>query len=363
MIKILHFVSKMDRGGQETFIMNVYRNIDRSKIQFNFLCTTSTPADYDNEIFSLGGHIYYLPPLKVNKGVRKYIQQIKDISLWLKNNKEKFDFVHLHTYHALDVYVHLKAFRIAKVENVIIHSHNTQGPHVYLHKFFRIWNNVFFKFTPLACSREAGIWLFNKKNIEVIYNGVEVQQFKFDENRRIEVRNELGLTNEIILGHVGRFNYQKNHDFLINVFEKYHKKNENSVLLLIGKGEREDEIKELVINKNLTDSVKFLGTCSNVNEYLSAFDLFVFPSLFEGLSVVLVEAQLNGLKILANTNTTDDAIISDNIMLLDIDSEEKWIKIIEKSDMKRTNNIDFDKFDIKNTVKKIENIYFKKMNY
>ena len=356
MIKVLHFVSKMDRGGQETFIMNVYRNLNRNKIQFNFLCSENVVGDYDNEIDNLGGKIFYLPSLRVNKGVRKYLQKIYDISSWLKNNREKFDIVHLHTYHALDVYVHLKAFKLANVNKVIIHSHNTQGLHVLLHKFFRKWNNLFFKFTPLACSKEAGIWLYNKENVEIIYNGIDIDNFRFDQSKRQLLKKQLGLTNEVVLGHVGRFNYQKNHEFLIKVFERYHEINPNSILLLIGKGEKESDIKKMVDDRKLTKYVRFLGTCSNVNEYLSVFDIFVFPSLFEGLSVVLVEAQVNGLKILANKNTTSDAIISDNVDLLRLD-ENEWVEVIKKTNFARTNNINFNKFDVKQTAKRMENIY------
>lgn len=362
MIKVLHFVTVMDRAGQETFIMNVYRAADKSKYRFNFLCDTHRKGDYDDEINELGGGIFYLPERKNNHGFKRYKEEISLLKEWLISNKEEYDCVHLHTHHALDVWAHLEACRQAKVENIIIHSHNTTGENIGLHKIARIFNNVFYRFNKLACSKDAGDWLFGKSqrnNVSVIYNGIDINEFKYSENNRNKIRKEFNLVNKTVIGHVGRFAKQKNHSFLLDVFSSYHQMNPYSVLMLVGKGELEEEIKEKVKELNLEDSVIFTGTRDDVGALLSAFDIFVFPSIFEGLGIVLIEAQVNGLSVITNSNIPKEAIISDSVTLLPIKSVENWANCINMLSEKRTNNIDYDKFDVKNTSKQILDIYDK----
>ena len=362
MIKVLHFVSKMDRAGQETFIMNVFKNIDRSRIQFNFLCSLPDKGDYDDEIKSLGGHIYILPTSNENGKFSKYISEIAVIKNWLENNRDKYDVVHLHTYHALDVWVHLEACRRANVSKVIIHSHNTNAPHPQLHKLMR-WICNRYSFTRFACSPEAGIWMYGKRAVDsgkvtVVYNGIDVSEFKYSEETARLYKEELGVAGRTVLGHIGRFNYQKNHEFLLEVFDEYLKKDPGAVLLLIGKGELEDVIKEKAESLKITESVRFLGTRDDIPNLLNAMDCFVFPSHFEGLSVVLVEAQCNGLSIVANNNTASEAIISDGLYLLPLESKQEWAEKILQIAGKRTDNIVADKFDIKKTVRLLTEKYF-----
>ena len=365
MIKALHFVTVMDRAGQETFIMNVYRSADRTKYKFVFLCDTNRKGDYDDEIIELGGEIYHLTERINNHGIKRYREEISLLKNWLLNNKDKYDCVHLHTHHALDVWAHLEACRQAKVKNVFIHSHNTSGKNVHLHKIARAINNTFYSFNKLACSEAAGDWLFGKrerKNVTVIYNGIDVNEFKYSESNREKIRNEFNLGYKTVLGHVGRFSEQKNHTFLLDVFSKYHKTNPDSVLMLVGKGELENEIKEKIKTLGIGDSVIFTGIREDVGALLSAFDVFVFPSLYEGLGVVLIEAQFNGLPIITNSNISKESIISDNAFLLPIDSIDPWVSCIEKHSGNRTNNIDYNKFDVSRTSKQILDIYDRIVN-
>lgn len=362
MIKVLHFVTVMDRAGQETFIMNVYRAADKSKYRFNFLCDTHRKGDYDDEINELGGGIFYLPERKNNHGFKRYKEEISLLKGWLISNKEEYDCVHLHTHHALDVWAHLEACRQAKVKNIIIHSHSTTGENIGLHKIARIFNNVFYRFNKLACSKDAGDWLFGKSqrnNVSVIYNGIDINEFKYSENNRNKIRKEFNLADKTVIGHVGRFTKLKNHTFLLDVFSSYHQINPNSVLMLVGKGELEEEIQKRVKELNLEDSVIFTGTRDDVGALLSAFDIFVFPSIFEGLGIVLIEAQVNGLSVITNSNIPKEAIISDSVTLLPIKSVENWANCINMLSEKRTNNIDYDKFNVKNTSKQILDIYDK----
>lgn len=302
MIRVLHFVSKMDRAGQETFIMNVYRHLDRRSIQFNFLCSDSTPGDFDPEISALGGKMFCLPAARRTGGLGRYWDEIGVIAAWLRGHRADYDIIHIHTYHALDVFVHLEAARQAGVQNIVIHSHNTSGPHPAVHRVFR-WINSLYSFESAACSAEAGEWLFGRRRVRrgkvrVIYNGIDVKRFAFDPTAADQVKKELGLAGETVVGHVGRFNRQKNHEFLIRVFEEYARIDPASVLLLIGKGELLEEVKAQVDALGLTGRVKFLGSRDDIPRLMSAMDVFLFPSLFEGLPVVLAEAQASGLKCL-----------------------------------------------------------------
>lgn len=374
MIKILHCVSKMDRAGQESFIMNVYRNINRECFQFCFLCTDHSKGDFDDEIFEYGGEIYYLPQNPIRNGLKRYLKDIEILTEWLKNNKHFFDIIHLHTYHALDVFVHLEAARRAKVKRVVIHSHNTNAPHKGLHFIFRVINNLY-KHERLACSVDAGIWLHGKindvkKNIEVVYNGINVPSYRYSEEIKREYIEKLNLNGKKIVGHIGRFNYQKNHDFIIQIFEKGIQMDNDLVLLLIGKGECQDEIKELVRAKKLEKHVMFLGTRDDIPQLLSAMDVLLFPSLFEGLSVVLVEAQASGLPCLISDNIlpNEENIVPAIFEKCNLNESpsvwaERLISILNKEYSRQEANriMEQSHFNISHTVKFFEDFYSKQM--
>lgn len=304
MIRVLHVVSKMDRGGQETLIMNIFRRIDHSKVQFCFLCSLHAKGDYDQEIHELGGAIYYLPETQEHKWPFNYYYSMKTRVRWLTANKDKFDIIHVHTYHALDVLLNLEACREACVKKVIIHSHNTCGPHKLLHYGCRFLSN-FYSYKKFACGVSAAKWLFgskpvNERSVTIVNNGIDTGLFKYDSDTRKKYRKDLGLRNKTVIGHIGRFELQKNHEYLIDIFEEYHKINPNSVLLLVGRGSLEMRIREKVNHKGLTDNVRFLGVRNDVPSLLSAFDLFLFPSLHEGLSVCAIEVQSSGLPIITS---------------------------------------------------------------
>lgn len=367
MVRILHFVSKMDRAGQETFIMNIFRFADRDKYEFLFLCNKTEVGDYDAEITELGGHIYYLPIIKYKNGLDKYKQQINNLYKWLKDNKEKYDIVHLHTYHALDVWVHLEACRRAGVDRIVVHSHNSSGQHPLIHKIMR--NTFrFYRFQKLACSLDAAKWMYGKKAVDcnevrIILNGINTEAFKYSEDHRKTVRDKLGIYNKRVLGHIGRFNAQKNHKFLISSFYEYSKLDEDAVLLLIGKGELEQDIIDQIHNLGLEEKVMLLGTRDDILELLSAMDLFVFPSLYEGLSVVLIEAQCNGLTILCTDNLSPETVISKGMHLLAVDSPSLWSKSIKENIGVRVevDDSEIKHVDVHNTSKELLALYEKMM--
>lgn len=323
-IKVLHVVSKMDRAGQETFIMNVYRHIDRQKIQFDFLCSDSTAGDYDNEIRSLGGQILYLHQSKINIPYVTYLGVIRSYMRFFREHPE-YKIAHFHNYHAFGVLLQVLGAKLGRVKHIFVHSHNTNAPHPTLHKISKQLLKLF-DIKRVACSEPAGQWMFGSKcnDFIVLKNAIEPSLFVFNAKDRERIKDELCLQDKKIILHIGRFNYQKNHMFLLRLYEQIHKKCPNTRLLLVGRGELEEQVRKWVHDKNLDDAVSFLGIREDIPALLSASDLFVFPSLFEGLSVVLVEAQANGIDILATPNLAKETIYAKNVYQIPLNSIDSW---------------------------------------
>ena len=288
MIRILQCVNDMHRAGLETMLMNYYRNIDREKIQFDFLTHRPQRSDYDDEIESLGGKIYYAP--------RLYPQNYPKYFKWMKqffSEHPEYKIIHSH----IDAmsYLPLKAAKKANIPVRIAHSHNTA-----IDRDFKYLLKTYFRFKLpkvanyyCACGKEAGEFLFPGKEYMYVPNAIEIDRFLFNENVRMKKRRELGIKDEIVIGHIGRMSYQKNHKYLIDVFAEILKKKNDSILLLIGVGEKLDDIKKYVEKLGLSEQVRFLGNRADVDELYQAMDVFVMPSLFEGLPVVGVEAQFS----------------------------------------------------------------------
>ena len=269
-------------GGVESVVMNYYRNIDKSKVQFHFICDEdSTDIPYE-EIEKLGGKVIIVPPYQ------KLFKYQKELYKIFKENSYKI--VHSHI-NALSVF----PLRIAKKAGVpirIAHSHSTSNKKEWkknivkniLRPFSKVYANHFF-----ACTKHAGEWLFGKKIIErkelnVINNAIDLKKFEFNEKTREDLRKEFGIKEDtIVIGHIGRFMKQKNHDFLIDVFNELIKKNENSILMLIGQGPLLNDMKQKVRDLKIEDKVKFIGQVTDVEKYYNIMDIFLFPSIYEGL--------------------------------------------------------------------------------
>lgn len=268
--------------GVESVVMNYYRNIDKSKVQFHFICDEdSTDIPYE-EIEKLGGKVIIVPPYQ------KLFKYQKELYKIFKENSYKI--VHSHI-NALSVF----PLRIAKKAGVpirIAHSHSTSNKKEWkknivkniLRPFSKVYANHFF-----ACTKHAGEWLFGKKIIErkelnVINNAIDLKKFEFNEKTREDLRKELGIKEDtMVIGHIGRFMKQKNHDFLIDVFNELIKKNENSILMLIGQGPLLNDMKQKVRDLKIEDKVKFIGQVTDVEKYYNIMDIFLFPSIYEGL--------------------------------------------------------------------------------
>lgn len=351
--RIAQVIGKMDSGGVESFIMSYYRNIDRNKIQFDFIIDEDSTMFYKEEIEKLGGKIIIVP--KYQK-ILKYIRELRKIF-----RESNYKIVHTHM-NALNVF----PLYAAKKENVkirISHSHSTTNKDEFLRNILKNVLKIFSKKYPThycACSQFAGQWLFGKKDFTIIRNAIDIEKFNYNKEVRDKIRKELKLENKLVIGHAGRFMQQKNHKFIIEIFHKYHEYNENSVLLLVGEGKLENTIKEQVKMLGLENNIIFLGARKDVNEIMQAMDIFVFPSLYEGLGIALVEAQTAGLKCIASNYVPEEAILTQNVVSLELD-EKQWVDILKnmkiserKTQVEKIRNSGY---EIKIESKKLEKYY------
>lgn len=363
MIRVLHSVSNMDRAGIETMLMNYYRHMDKEKIQFDFLCNKTKPGAYDQEINSMGGRIFHTPGLNPIK----YLTYLDYMKKLFKKYPE-YNILEAHN-GALGVYS-LYAAKVNNISNRIFHAHGAsiskdwKLPLKLLCKR-KIKNNINYRF---SCSVSAAKCYFGQKVVikgeyELIPNAIDVEKFLFNKSSRSYIRNKYGLNDKHVIGHVGRFMKQKNHKFLIKVFSEYVKLDDKAILVLLGDGELMDSIKSKVKKIGLSNKVMFIGNVANVNEWYSAFDLFVLPSIWEGLPVVGVEAQASDLPCIFSNNITKEIKITDKVKFLSLNTNlENWINAFklgldlidrkDNSDLLRNRN-----YDIKIEAKKLQNRY------
>lgn len=355
-IRVLQVVTYMGRGGLETMLMNYYRNIDRNKVQFDFLTHRDERWDYDDEIESLGGKIYHLP--KLNPFSKNYLNALDK---FFKEHKE-YQIVHCHQ-DCLSGVV-LKVAKKNGVKFTIAHSHNAnQDKNLkYLIKLFEKRKIPKYADKLFACGNEAGRWMFNTDNFEVLNNAIDTDLYTYNAEKASKVKKEFGIENKFVVGHVGRFNPQKNHEFLIDVFNEIQKIKEDSVLMLVGDGDLRQEIEKKVQDLGLSEKVIFTGIRSDVNDLMQGMDVFLFPSLYEGLGIVLIEAQAAGLKCIISDTIPKDGIITDDVLSLSLNqSPVIWAnEVLKYKGYKRSNNkelIEKADYDIKNNAKKLEQFY------
>lgn len=357
--RILHYGLTDNLGGIEVFVMSLYRNINRQKIQFDFI--DHNGIYFSNEINKMGGNIIKIPTRRENFFIyRKMLNEILKSGLYTA--------IHVH---ALAV-SNIDIIKIALKYNVkvILHSHMDMDLRNFkaemLHKYNRKWledKNIY----RFACSKLAAKWIHGKKHINdtiIFHNAIDVNKFKFNNDLRIRVRDKLNIKNELLIGHVGRFAYQKNQEFLINIFNEVLKIYSNSKLVLIGgDGGMLDVSKKLVKDLTLEDKVIFTGIQDNVDEYMQGMDIFVFPSRWEGLGIVLIEAQAAGLPCFTSDKVPDEAKVTENLFFLSLEESPKyWAEIIvdkyKEFIRKDVSNLLIENgYDIHQTAKYIENFY------
>ena len=361
-IRVLQIIGFVCGGGVEAVIMNYYRNIDRNKIQFDFVIDGYEKTALDNEILSLGGKVYKVAPY--TKNTLKNIYQIYKI---IKDNNYQIVHSNMNTLSVFSLF----AAWLAGAKVRILHNHSTA---VKSEKLRSVMKYILRPFAPvfanryMACSKLAGEWMYGRKKmqsgkVKVLNNAIDVDAFAYNEDLRKNLRHNLNIEEDtLVIGHVGRFMYQKNHDFLIDIFKEIHSQKENSLLLLIGDGPLKQMIEEKVKNYNLQDSVKFLGLRRDVKDLYNVMDVFVLPSWYEGLPVVSVEAQANGLPCFVSDKVSKECKLSSSMNFISLDkSVDYWSKEILNSKFNRNKNAKHElrenKFDIHSEAINLMNFY------
>lgn len=361
-LRIPQVIGKYLGGGVEAVVLNYYKFIDKSKIQFDFVCDDdSTNIPYE-EIKEMGGEVILIPPYQ------KILKYHKKLKLILRQKNYKIIHSHINTLSVFSLF----AAKCAGVPIRIAHSHSTTNKKErkknLIKKILKPSSKVFAT-NYICCSEFAGRWLFgnrayNKGNIYLLNNAIDLDKFKYSELLRKEKRKELNIKDStLVIGHIGRFVVQKNHEFLIDIFNEIHKKNNDSVLLLAGKGPLVEQIKNKVKNLKLNDNVKFLGQRADANELYQAFDVFLLPSLYEGLPVVGVEAQASGLLCYLSDEMTKETKVLNTTKFMSLNSNsEEWANNI-LNDIRYYERLDTSEemtnknFNIKKEVKKLEEYY------
>ena len=326
-IRVLQVIGGMGLGGAETMLMNYYRHVDRERVQFDFVVHTNEEQPYDREIGELSGKIWHAE--KFNGF--NYVSYRRWWRAFLQAHPE-YRIVHGHIGSSAAVYL-----SVAKKQGryTIAHSHNTKGLGANMIHHI-LWDVFFYPVRYIAdyffgCSREAGLAQFGARvaaseRFEVLANAIDCRRFAFSAEKREKIRQEYGLEGCFVIGHVGRFDAQKNHEKLISVFSKVHEKDNTARLLMLGGGNLQSKIQGKVQELGLKDAVIFAGTHQNTEDYYSAMDAFCFPSLYEGLPVTLVEAQTSGLGCVIPDHISLEADIGAGLLerLSLSDGDEKW---------------------------------------
>lgn len=328
MICVLHILHSMNRGGAEVMLMNYYRNIDRSRVQFDFLLTEQKRCLFEDEIESLGGRVFRVPLLRMGNPL-PYINGMKR---FLKEHSE-YKIVHSHT--SSKSAIPLWVAKLCGIPIRIAHSHNNKsekGVSGWVRNFLKIpLKSVATDF--FACGEEAAKWLYgmemwNSGNVNILTNAIPVEKYEYNVKQRECVRDRYAIQpNTLVLGMVARFSEQKNHMFALDLMKILKKKTCNAKLLLVGDGELKNEIVKKVKNLSLEDEVVMTGVVNDVHNYLQAMDVVLMPSFNEGLGIALIEAQVNGLHCVVSTGVPQEADVTGNVMFLPLDVK-KWVDCI-----------------------------------
>lgn len=323
MKRLLCIVGSLNQGGAETFLMKLLRNLDRTEYMLDFCVMSSDIGTYEAEVKELGGKIYHVVPKSKNP-----VTCFCDIKNIVKEHG--YESVIRVNEHSLSV-IDLIAAKCGGAKKLIMRSSNADSgskKQRILHKLFNFLPRTI-PDVKIAPSKKAAVYTFGKKNVAkgkvaFLQNGLSVDDFTFNEETRDKLRKELNLEGKFVIGHVGRFQKQKNHKFLIEVFKEITAQKENAHLLLVGgNGELLEETKAYVNELDLADSVTFLGNRSDVPALLSVFDMLIFPSLYEGMPNVVIEAQAAGLPCLISDTITEEADITGLVKYYSLEKNAK----------------------------------------
>lgn len=356
-IKILTIGMSSNLGGIETYLYNLYKNADKNKFEFSFLTFEyGEKICFEDELIKDGVKFYKITPRTTN--YFRFLKELKEIY-----QKNHFDYIHfnLMDFSCFERITYAKKYSQAKI---IIHSHNGGfGKNVslktrLLHKLGKIKiRNI--PYMKVACGQAAGTFMFGEELFTIFNNGIDIDKFKYNQKNRQEIRKELNIKEDTtVIGLVAKLEHQKNIPYLIDIFYKYQLDNPNSKLVLVGEGSLKNIIEEQINNYQLNDKVLLLGKRLDTNKIYSAFDLFIMPSLYEGLSISLIEAQVNGLKCYTSNNVDKNSNITGNVEFLSLEQPpEDWAKYILNKDNSRDDKV-LDKIpDEFNAKKSYEKVY------
>ena len=363
MIRCLTIItSQFGYDGISNVVTNYYVYQNHEHVKTDFVAINPIHEKLMLEISKNTDNVFILSYR--NSRPLKYIKELKKILL-----HGQYQIIHVHG-NSSTMFVEMIAAKLAGIKVRIAHSHNTLCDHIIINKvlkpfFLRHITHGF------ACSKEAGEWLFGKRKYDVISNGIDMDKYSFNETIRTELRNKYNLNDKLVIGHIGRFTYQKNHDFLIDIFAEFHKLNLNSVLLLIGEGKLEEDIKKKSDLLGISESVIFYGHSDKIYELVQAMDIFVFPSYFEGLGIAAIEAQASGLPCVISDTVPRLVKVTDSVSFLPLKASPlEWAKFINnieinersKDKEKIREQIKEMNFDIRKNCKDIEKKYSEIIN-
>ena len=325
--RLLCIIGNMNAGGAETFLMKMYRSIDHSNYQMDFCINTNNECFYEDEIKTLGGKIYRISAK--SQSIKLFKNGLSDC---IKSGNYKY--VLRITSSAMG-FMDLKIAKKAGAKICSARSSNSndgksikaKAAHVLGKLLYRKYADVKIAPSDLAAKYTFGKKAYRRGEVHILHNALDLNVYSFDEQTRNHIRKEFSISDNVkIIGHVGRFMSQKNHSFLLDIFNEIHKQNQNTVLMLVGKGELEDKIKEKIKALNLEDSVIFTGVRSDIPALLSAMDVFVFPSFYEGMPNTVIEAQATGLPCLIADTITKEANVTGLVRYMPLKVPEEWAK-------------------------------------
>lgn len=353
-LRIAQVLNRMDSGGIEAVILNYFRYIDRNQFHFDFYCDENSSLPYREEMEAGGSEIFLLP---------QYIHPVRYVRTLEKALKAgHYDIAHVHM-NAMSIFALYAAWR-AGIPVRICHNHTTaswsEGARTVLKVLLRPWNRLFAT-AFFACGKQAAEWMYGRKRVAagkvlILPNAIDSDTYAFDADTRLKIRQELGIDETaFVVGHVGRFMKQKNHRFLIQVFSLLSKAVPKAVLLLIGEGKLESEIRQMVDQFGIHDQVIFAGTRSDVNRIYSAMDVFCLPSFYEGFPVVLLEAQANGLPVVCSANVSPEVCLTDFVTRLSLDNPAPWVSALMSAS--RGEGKILEQFELRSAVRTLEAAY------
>lgn len=353
MIRVLQIIGSLGYAGVEAVVMNYYRNIDITKVQFDFITCSAVRERYDEEIINRGGKIYRLPSRS-----RKPLEYMRALKMLLQ--QESYQIIHIHQNSASMTMDALVA-KLCGIPNIIGHSHNTSCNVLYQHYCFKPFVNHVVTHR-MACSKEAGKWVFgNRADILILNNAVDTEKFLFDKKIRTEYREKLGITDKYVLGFVGRLHEQKNVMRLLRIFKELYKHNSDFHLLIVGDGELRSQMEQYIEENQLSKAIDLLGRRDDVSSLMMAMDVFILPSLYEGMPVVMVEAQATGLSCVKSERVPAPNILG-NMISIDLEkSDEYWgEQILNVNPIERESAKEYVQamgYDLKIEAKKLEDFY------